>query len=65
LGEGLTANKMAECVWVSLEFVAQIEYVNSTEADHSPRVTHAVFVFRSVTITFTIPKSDPHRADCI
>ncbi len=40
-GEGLTASKMAECVWVKPELVAQIEYVNWTEADH---LRHAKFV---------------------
>ena len=31
---GLTAQKMKECVWLRPEVVAQIEFLEWTEADH-------------------------------
>jgi hypothetical protein len=34
---------MAECIRVRPERVAQIDYVNWTEAEHSPRATYAAF----------------------
>ena len=33
-GEGLTAEKMKECVWLKLEAVARIEFLEWTGADH-------------------------------
>ena len=33
-GEGLTADKMAECRWLRPELVAQFEYATWTEANH-------------------------------
>lgn len=40
-GEGLTEEKMAACVWVKPEVVAQINYVNWTDANH---LRHSSFV---------------------
>jgi len=40
-GEGLTAAEMAECRWLRPELVAQIEFVEWTEANH---LRHARFV---------------------
>ena len=40
-GEGLTEEKMAVCVWVKPEIVAQINYVNWTDATH---LRHASFI---------------------
>ena len=40
-GEALTAEKMKECVWVQPELVAQIEFLEWTEADH---LRHSKFV---------------------
>jgi len=39
-GDGLTAADMDKCVWVRLEFVAQIEFLEWTESDH---LRHAKF----------------------
>jgi hypothetical protein len=39
-GEGLTAEKMAECTWVKPEVVVQIDYTEWTEANH---LRHFVF----------------------
>jgi ATP-dependent DNA ligase len=33
-GEGLTADKMVKCTWVRPEVVAQIEFLEWTDADH-------------------------------
>ena len=33
-GEALTAEKMKKCVWVRPEIVAQIEFLEWTDADH-------------------------------
>jgi bifunctional non-homologous end joining protein LigD len=40
-GQGLTAEKMRECVWVKPELVAQFEFVEWTAADH---VRHIKFI---------------------
>jgi ATP-dependent DNA ligase len=40
-GQGLTAEKMKECVWVKPEKVAQIEFLEWTGADH---LRHTKFV---------------------
>jgi len=40
-GEGLTADDMKQCVWVRLELVAQIEFLEWTESDH---LRHSKFV---------------------
>jgi hypothetical protein len=40
-GQGLTAEKMKECVWLRLETVAQIEFLEWTGADH---LRHTKFV---------------------
>jgi ATP-dependent DNA ligase len=40
-GQGLTAEKMKECVWVSPERVAEIEFLEWTGADH---LRHTKFV---------------------
>ena len=40
LGDELTAEKMKECVWLRPEAVAQIEFLEWTEAD---RLRHAKF----------------------
>lgn len=40
-GEGLTAEDMEACQWIRPELVAQIEYVNWTEANH---LRHSRFV---------------------
>jgi len=40
-GEGLTADKMKECVWLKPKLVAQIEFLEWTGADH---LRHAKFV---------------------
>lgn len=40
-GEGMTEEKMAACVWVKPEVVAQINYVNWTDANH---LRHSSFV---------------------
>ena len=40
-GEGMTAGKMKECVWVRPELVAQIDFLEWTEADH---LRHSKFV---------------------
>jgi ATP-dependent DNA ligase len=40
-GQGLTAEKMKGCVWVSPETVAQVEFLEWTDADH---LRHARFV---------------------
>jgi bifunctional non-homologous end joining protein LigD len=34
-GEALTAEKMKKCIWVNPELVAQIEFLEWTESDHS------------------------------
>jgi hypothetical protein len=39
MGQGLTADKMKECVWVRPEVVAQIQFVEWTGADH-PLLTY-------------------------
>lgn len=40
-GEGLTAEKMAECRWLEPELVAQIEFAEWTDGDH---LRHSKFV---------------------
>jgi DNA ligase D-like protein (predicted ligase) len=40
-GQGLTAEKMKECIWVNPETVAHIEFLEWTDADH---LRHAKFV---------------------
>jgi ATP-dependent DNA ligase len=40
-GQGLTATKMAECVWIKLELVAAFEFLEWTNADH---VRHIKFI---------------------
>jgi bifunctional non-homologous end joining protein LigD len=40
-GEGLSAEKMKKCVWVRPEAVAQIEFLEWTDAD---RLRHSKFV---------------------
>jgi ATP-dependent DNA ligase len=40
-GEAMTAEKMKECVWVRPDLVAQIEFLEWTEADH---LRHSKFV---------------------
>lgn len=40
-GEGLTSEKMEECIWVRPETVAQIDFLEWTEADH---LRHTRFV---------------------
>jgi len=40
-GQGLTADKMAECRWLRPELVAQIEYADWTDASH---LRHAKFI---------------------
>ena len=40
-GEGLTTEEMKKCVWVKPKLVAQIEYLEMTEADH---LRHSKFV---------------------
>jgi bifunctional non-homologous end joining protein LigD len=41
LGQGLTAEKMKECVWVKPELVAEVESLEWTDTDHLP---HTSFV---------------------
>ena len=40
-GQGLTAEKMKECVWLKPEAVARIEFVEWTDADH---LRHTKFI---------------------
>lgn len=40
-GEGMTAEKMAECVWVRPDVVVQVDYANWTDANH---LRHSSFV---------------------
>ena len=40
-GEGLTAEKMAECRWLKPRLVAQIEYAEWTEGNH---LRHSKFI---------------------
>jgi ATP-dependent DNA ligase len=40
-GQGLTAEKMKECVWLKPEAVAQIDFLEWTGADH---LRHTKFV---------------------
>lgn len=40
-GQGLTADKMAECRWLRPELVAQIEYADWTDASH---LRHSKFI---------------------
>jgi bifunctional non-homologous end joining protein LigD len=40
-GQGLTADKMAECRWLKPELVAQIEYADWTDANH---LRHSKFI---------------------
>ena len=40
-GEGLTAEKMKDCVWVRPELIAKVEYVEWTPDGH---LRHARFV---------------------
>ncbi len=40
-GEGMTADEMKKCVWVKPKLVAQIEFLEWTEADH---LRHSKFV---------------------
>jgi ATP-dependent DNA ligase len=40
-GEAMTTEKMKECVWVRPELVAQIEFLEWTDADH---LRHSKFV---------------------
>ena len=40
-GQGLTAEKMKECIWVKPETVAQVEFLEWTDANH---LRHAKFV---------------------
>jgi len=40
-GQGLTAEKMKDCIWVTPETVAQVEFLEWTGANH---LRHAKFV---------------------
>jgi bifunctional non-homologous end joining protein LigD len=40
-GQGLTAEKMNECVWVKPEMVAEVEFLEWTDGD---KLRHAKFV---------------------
>jgi ATP-dependent DNA ligase len=40
-GQGLTAEKMKDCVWVKPELVAEIEFLEWTDANH---LRHTSFV---------------------
>ena len=40
-GQGLTAEKMKDCIWVKPETVAQVAFLEWTGADH---LRHATFV---------------------
>jgi ATP-dependent DNA ligase len=40
-GQGLTAEKMKECVWVKPRIVAEVEFLEWTGADH---LRHTKFV---------------------
>lgn len=40
-GQGLTADKMAECRWLKPQLVAQIEYADWTDVNH---LRHSKFV---------------------
>jgi ATP-dependent DNA ligase len=40
-GQGLTAEKMKECVWAKRQLVAEIEFLEWTGADH---LRHSKFV---------------------
>jgi ATP-dependent DNA ligase len=37
MGHGLTAEKMKECIWVKPQIVAEIEFVEWTDANHLRR----------------------------
>ena len=39
-GQGLTAEKMKDCIWVKPETVAQVEFLEWTDANH---LRHAKF----------------------
>ena len=41
MGEALSAEKMKKCVWMKPEIVAQIEFLEWTDADH---LGHSKFV---------------------
>ena len=41
IGQGLTAEKMPDCVWVKPKLVAEIEFLEWTDADH---LRHAAFI---------------------
>jgi ATP-dependent DNA ligase len=41
MGQGLTAEKMKECVWVRPELVARIQFLEGTGADH---LRHTKFI---------------------
>ena len=41
MGQGLTAEKMRECVWVKPKLVTEIEFLEWTDADH---LRHAAFL---------------------
>jgi len=40
MGEALTAENMEKCIWVRPELIAQIEFLESTDAD---RLRHSEF----------------------
>ena len=53
-GEGLTADKMKECVWLKPKLVAQIEFLEWTGADH---LRHAKFIgMREVKVAREVTK---------
>ena len=34
MGQGLTADEMKKCIWVKAKLMAQIEFLEWTDADH-------------------------------
>jgi ATP-dependent DNA ligase len=60
-GDELTAEKMKECVWLRPEAVAQIEFLEWTEAD---RLRHSKFVgLRDDKDARSVIKENTNEAD--
>ncbi len=49
LVDGLTAEEMKKCVWVKPQLVAQIEFLEWTEADH---LRHSKFVLNGAALSY-------------
>jgi DNA ligase D-like protein (predicted ligase) len=59
-GEGLTAEKMKECIWIKPKLVAQIEFLEWTTSNH---LRHATFMgLRNDKVASKVFKEDPSES---